>query len=469
MFYNYFKTAFRNLLRNKGYAAINVVGLAIGIAACLLIFLIIEFETSFDDFHKKKSQIFRVGTELVTRGGVTYDPGSSFPVGPQLRLDFPQIEQVASIFNQGGQITIDMAKGEQKKFKEDNFYYAEPEFFKMFDFELLDGDPSTCLRDPNSAMLTEATAQKYFDDWKTAIGKTIKYQNKTSFKICGILKNIPRNSDFPLSIVVPYSAIRKTYLSNNLNDWKSTFSDAYTFVVLPKGFSQNKFNAELKVFAKKYRSANNTADGLYAQPLREIHFDSRFGNYGGHTFSHSLVDALALIGIFLILIASVNFINLATAQAVNRSKEVGIRKVLGGIRRQLAVQFLAETFIVTLGATATAVGIAIIILPLLNQLLEVNIIMNFISQPALLLFLALVVVAVTFLSGIYPALVLSGFSPIIALKSKVSVKMTGGIFLRRGLVVLQFAIAQILIIGMLMNTFIRERWDHQAVQNGILC
>src|SRR5271170_3344492 len=153
MFYNYFKTAFRNLLRNRGYALINVVGLAVGIAACLLIFLVIEFETSFDDFHKKRNQIYRVGTETFSQDGVAYDPGSAFPVGPQIRLDFPQIKEVASIFNQGGQISIDDGNGGQKKFTEDNFYYAEPEFFKMFDFGFLSGDAASCLKDPNSALL----------------------------------------------------------------------------------------------------------------------------------------------------------------------------------------------------------------------------------------------------------------------------------------------------------------------------
>jgi putative ABC transport system permease protein len=450
MFYNYFKTAFRNLLRNKGYAVINIVGLAVGIAACLLIFLVIQFETSFDNFHKKKDQTYRLGTELNSQDGLSYTGGSAFPVGPQIRIDFPQVKEVASIFNNGGQITIEGDGSQQKKFNENNFFYVEPQFFKIFDFRWLAGSAETCLKDPNSAVLTQSTAEKYFGDWRSAIGKTFKYENKTPYKVCGILKNVPANTDFPLGIVVSYSALENTYIKNNLKDWVSTFGDAYTFVVLPPELSQNKFNAQLKTFAKKHKPAEYAADAPTAQPLTEMHFDDRFGNYSGHTFSHSLINALALIGIFLIVIASVNFINLATAQAVNRSKEVGIRKVLGSNRTQLAFQFIGETFLITLAATIIAVSVAAVALPFLNQLLEVKMTMSFITNPLLILFLAITVLLVTFLSGIYPAIILSGFNPITALKSKITSKMVGGLSLRRVLVVLQFVIAQVLIIGMLI-------------------
>src|SRR5579862_1509330 len=450
MFYNYFKTAFRNLLRNKGYAVINIVGLAVGIAACLLIFLVIQFETSFDNFHTKKNQIYRLGTGLNSQDGLSYTGGSAFPVGPQIRIDFPQVKQVASIFNNGGQVTIEGDSSPQKKFNENNFFYVEPEFFKVFDFGWLAGNAETCLKDPNSAVLTQSTAEKYFGDWRYAIGKTFKYENKTLYKVCGILKNVPANSDFPLGILVSYSALQNTYVKNNLSDWVSTFGDAYTFVVLPPELSQNKFNAQLKTFAKKHKPVEYAADAPTAQPLTEMHFDDRFGNYSGHTFSHSLINALALIGIFLIVIASVNFINLATAQAINRSKEVGIRKVLGSNRTQLAFQFIGETFLITLASMIIAVSMAAVALPFLNQLLEVKMTMSLVTNPVLLLFFAITVLLVTFLSGIYPAIILSGFNPITALKSKITSKMVGGLSLRRVLVVLQFVIAQVLIIGMLI-------------------
>ncbi len=450
MFRNYFKTAVRNLARNKSYALINVLGLAVGIAASLLIFLVIQFETSFDNFHKKKKSIYRIGTEFHNQDGVSYSDGVAFPTAPALRMDFPQIKEVASIFKNGNQITIEQENKSPKKLIENNFYYAEPAFFKMFDFGWLAGNAETCLKGPNSAVLTQATAEKYFGDWRSAIGKTIKYDNKTLYKITGILKNIPANSDFPLSVVVPYSALQNTYIKDNLNDWVSTFGGAYTFVVLPPELSPDKFNTQLKAFSKKHKPTEYAGDAPFAQPLTEMHYDDRFGNYNDHTFSHSLINALALIGIFLLVIACVNFINLATAQAVNRSKEVGVRKVLGSNRSQLAFQFLGETLLITIAAVIISLVIAEVALPFLNKLLETKMTMNFILNPWLIVFALTVAILVTLLSGLYPAIILSGFNPVTALKSKITSKMVGGISLRRALVVLQFAIAQILIIGMLI-------------------
>ncbi|MDB5229871.1 MAG: FtsX-like permease family protein [Chitinophagaceae bacterium] len=450
MIKNYFKTAFRNLKRNKTYAFINAMGLAVGIAACFLIFLVVRFETSFDNYHAKGKSIYRVGTAFHNQDGISYSEGVSFPVAKTLRLDFPQIKQVASLYRNNGQITALNGNVEIKKLNEHHFYYAEPQFFSMFDFKWLAGNARTSLNNPNNAVLTQATAEKFFGSWKAALGKTIKYENKDLYTITGILKNPPPNTDFPLSIVVPYSALQHTYIKNNLNDWVSTFGGASTFVVLPPELPVTKFNALLTSFAKKHKPVEYAKDGYVAQPLSEIHFDERFGNYRNHTFSHSLINALSLIGIFLIVIACVNFINLATAQAVNRSKEVGIRKVLGSKRSQLAWQFLGETALIVTIALAAAIIIAESALPFLNSLLEVEIKMNFFTDPSLILFVVCMAVSVTILSGLYPAIILSGFSPITALKSRVTSKMVGGISLRRGLVILQFSIAHVLIIGMLI-------------------
>lgn len=448
MFKNYIKTAFRNLKRNKSYALINTIGLAIGIAACFLIFLVVKFESSFDNFHPKRNSIYRVGTEFHTQDGVDYSASIAFPVAKGLRVDFPQIKEVAAIFRNGGQVTIEDGNAPSKKLQEDHFFYAEPEFFSMFNFGWLAGSPASSLSNPNNAVLTQETAEKYFGDWKSAIGKTIKYENEDLYTVSGIIKNIPYNSDFPLGVVVPYAALQHTNIRNNLEDWVSTFGGAYTFVVLPPDLTAAKFNAQLKAFAKKHKPAEYSGDTYVSQPLTEIHFDDRFGNFSGHTFSHALINALSLIGIFLILIACFNFINLATAQAVNRSKEVGVRKVLGSNRSQLAMQFLGETALIVLCSTLLAIAMAAIALPFLNQLLEVHMSISFLSDPSLITFVLVTAVTVTLLSGIYPAIILSGFNPITALKSRITAKMVGGISLRRALVIVQFAIAQILIIGM---------------------
>jgi putative ABC transport system permease protein len=449
MIKNYFKTAYRNFKRNKSYAFINTLGLTVGISACLLLFLIIQFESSFDNFHPKKNSIYRVGTEFHNQDGISYSDAVSFGVAKSLRIDIPQIKEVASIYGNGGQITIEN-NNQSKKFLEDHFYYAEPEFFTIFNFGWIQGSAKTSLDNPNNAVLTKSTAEKFFGNWKNSIGKTFKFDNKTIYTVTGILKDVPVNSDFPLSVVVPYSALQNTFLKDASNDWVSTYGSAYTFIVLPVNLSVEKFNEHLKIFAKKHKPAEYNQDTYIIQPLKEIHFDERFGNYNDHTFSHSLITALSLIGIFLLIIACVNFINLATAQAVNRSKEVGVRKVLGSSRKQLALQFMAETAIIVCIATSLAVIMAMGALPFLNKLLEVRIAMNFIENSSLIIFLIITAITVTLLSGIYPAVILSGFNPITALKSKITSEMIGGISLRRALVVLQFAIAHILIIGMIL-------------------
>ncbi len=452
MIRNYFKTAVRNLLRNKSYTAINIIGLAVGIAACLLIFLVVQFELSFDNFHSKKGKIYRVLSAFDTPEGMSYSSGVPFPVGPALRLDYPQIEKVAGIYGvNNDQITVDPDAVQPKKFMEERgIFFAEPEFFQMFDFPLLSGDMKTALKEPNTALLTQETAERYFGNWKGAIGKTIKYDNAQLLKITGILKNVPANTDFPLKVVASYATLKNMSVKNNLNDWVSTYSQAYCFAILPPGMSADKFNATLKAFVKKHKPAEYVRDGVMVQPVKEMHFDDRFGNFSGNTFGRDIITALTLIGLFLLIIACVNFINLATAQAVNRSREVGVRKVLGSNRMQLTAQFMSETAVITLFAVVIAVIIARLALPLLNQLLELQLRLSFINNPIIILFLLLTTVLVIVLSGFYPAMVLSGFNPITALKSKITSKMVGGISLRRGLVVLQFAIAQVLIIGMLI-------------------
>lgn len=450
MIKNYFKTAWRNIIRNKTYSILNTAGLSVGIAACLLIFLVIQYQLSFDNFHPKKENIYRIGSVFHNDDGIDYSDAVSLPVAGGLRIDYPQIKEVASILRTDGQITVDHLGSSPEKIIEKDFYYAEPQFFSIFNFPFLEGSANTSLKDPNNAVLTKAAAEKYFGDWKNAMGKSFTFENKTRYTVTGILKDIPANSDFPLGVVVPYSSIKQSNFKLNLDDWVSVFGGASTYLVLPENMSVASMNRSFDAFAKRHKPAEYNTDGYVLQPLSEIHFDERFGNYNRKTFSHKLVNILALIGLFLLVIACVNFINLATAQAVNRSKEVGIRKVLGSSRKQLVIKFLSEIALVVLGATIVAVGVAYLSLPFLNKLLETKISINFFLNPQLLLFLVVTVIMTTLLSGFYPALVLSGFNPIKALKNKIVQRSSGAISLRRGLVVFQFAIAQVLIIAMLI-------------------
>lgn len=451
MLRNYFKTAIRNLLRNKSYAAINIIGLAVGIAACLLIFLVVQFELSFDSYHSKKDKIHRVVSEFNTPEGVFHSSGVPFPVAPALRIDYPDIKVAAIYGVNNDQITIEQEGVTPKKFIEERgIFFAEPQFFDMFDFPLIAGNKKTALAETNTALLSQETAERYFGDWKTAIGKTVKYENKHLLKITGVLENPPANSDFPLKVVASYATLKQLSVNNNMNDWVSTFSQAYCFAILPPGTTPEKFNKSLTAFTKKHKPAEYARDNVILAPLSEMHFDDRFGNYNSRTFGRDIITALTLIGLFLLIIACVNFINLATAQAVNRSREVGVRKVLGSNRMQLAAQFISETAVITFFALVVAVIIAMLVLPLLNNLLQLQLSLSLLKNPSIILFLVLTTILVVVLSGAYPAMILSGFNPITALKSKITRQMVGGISLRRGLVVLQFAIAQVLIIGVMI-------------------
>jgi putative ABC transport system permease protein len=467
MIRNYFKTAWRSLLRNKSYAAINVAGLAIGIAACLLIFLVVQFETSFDNFHTNKDHIYRIVTISNDPDGVHIESGTPLPIAEGLRADFPELKQVAEILqNDGSHYSVQNADGSKKKFKEDQAYYCEPQFYSIFNFGWLAGDKNTALAEPNTVVLSEDEANRFFGDWHKAMGKIVRYENKTDLKVTGIVKDSPANTDFPIRLLVSYATDRQPGSDNygNLKDWVSTFGDNNCYVVLPNNISVSKFNADLKAMAKRRKPAPyNTAQFFGLQPLADMHYNGETGLYSGHSFSKQLLNVISLIGVFLLVIACVNFINLATAQAVNRSKEVGIRKVLGSNRKQLAVQFITETFIITIFAVILAIGLAQIALPFLNQLLEIKLSSAFLSEPVLWLFLIGTIILVTLLSGLYPAAVISGFNPITALKNKVMSRRATGISLRQVLVVFQFCIAQVLVIGTLVVVYQMQYFHNKSL------
>jgi ABC-type antimicrobial peptide transport system permease subunit len=449
MIRNYLKTAVRNLLRNKSHSLINIAGLVTGFAAFLLIFLVIQYEQSFDNFHKNKDRLYRVvrvGKNSVNR---EYRTGVPSPVTNTLRLDFPQLANAGAISSDNNiQVSVLDANGATlKKFKEaGGVFFAEPQFFSMFNFPLLEGNPSNAISDPNTVMLTKRIAEKYFGDWKNAIGKTLKMYG-LNIKITGILDNPPANTDFPLGLVLSYSTLVKY---TDMNNWGNISDENYCFVQLPAGYSPDQFNKMLSRFVDKHIASVNPNYDLVLQPMREMHYDERLGNFNGRTFSKDLILALSLIGLFLLVIGSVNFINLSTAQAINRAREVGVRKVLGGNRWQLVLQFLGETGIICLLSLLGSVIVTFICLPFLNRLLDIKMSPDILRSPAVILFMFCAFLLVTLLSGFYPALVLSGFNPVNALKSRITAESGRRISLRRVLVVFQFVIAQVLIIGTLV-------------------
>jgi predicted permease len=447
---NYFKTALRNLVRHKAFSIINIAGLAIGIASCLLLFTVVKYELSYDTFQPNYHEIYHVVTQDKFEDGITYNPGVPVPALEALRIDFPQITTGALFASYGSQVTVmgtNPATPTDKKFIEaTGFFFADPQFFQVFHYDWLAGSPSV-LEVPDNTVLTKRLAEKYFGDWKDAVGKFLKLDNKVTVKVAGIINNPPANSDFPLSIITSYKTAKANAEAYSYSDnWNTLSSNFQVFMLLPKNISVDNFNKQLLNFSKKNYVVRNSVKTSFLQPLGDIHFDKRFPNFGDHITSKSTLWTLLLIGLFIIVMACINFINLSTAQAVGRSKEIGIRKVLGSNRAQLFGQIIGETALIVIFSILLAFGISILCLPFIKHIASIQEPLDF-SNSESVLFLAGLGAAVTLLAGTYPALILSGFRPVLALKNKITSATVGGISIRRGLVVAQFAISQILIIA----------------------
>lgn len=448
MFSNYLKIAWRNIIRHKTYSVINVAGLAVGFAAFLLIFLVVRYEQSFDQFHVHKKQLYRLIRADRNPARESYRMGVPFPVAPGLRSSLSQLANAGAIVrDEFVQVIIkDNGSSATKRFREEEgVFFAEPQFFDMFSFPLVAGEYRNSLKIPGNVLLTQSLGDKYFGDWQKATGKMLRMDG-VAVRVCGVLKDMPANTDFPMKAVLSY-ATHQSYpdLKKFMNDWGFIEEDNYCFVQLNEGDSPAHFKRQLKEFSDKYIKPFNPNYFLSIQPLNEMHFDARYGTFDGRVFSNNLILMLSTIGIILLVLACVNFINLSTAQAVNRAREVGVRKVLGSNRRQLILQFLGEAAVISCFALFIGLGAALLCIPVVNNLLDVHLTASAFYQGNMVLFLFSALVTVILLAGFYPAFLLSGFNPARVLKSTLSAGQ-GRISLRRGLVVFQFFTAQALII-----------------------
>lgn len=444
MLKNYFKIAWRNLRRNKAYAIINIIGLSMGIACSILIFIWVSFHFSFDNFHPDANRIYRVVTEIHNENNGT-TPGVPPPFTKAFRNDYTFAEKTARVVGFGGTLVSLPEEKDNKKFQEDDgVAFAETEFFDIFRFPLVQGSGYKVLNEPNKALVTEHIAKKYFGT-TDAIGKKIRIDNKSDFIIAGILKDLPQNTDRRHEIYLSDYNLKdySPWIAND-KSWGGINSETHCFTRLKPGVTPAQVEKVFPGLKRKYYSDGDKNTFFFKmQPLADIHFNPDYNGY----LEKKYLWAFVLVAIFLITTACVNFVNLATAQAVNRAKEVGIRKVLGGLKSQLFWQFIAETALITFFALLVAYGLAWLGLPWLNSLFQTKLSINPFNNPLLLFFSVVVALLVTFLSGSYPGLVLSGFQPIAALKGKLTQKNLGGFSLRRVLVIFQFGISQLLIVG----------------------
>jgi putative ABC transport system permease protein len=454
MFKNYCITAYRNLVRNKRFGLINISGLAIGIASSILIFVVVHYELSYDTFQPGYQDIYQVAMENKSPDGTTYTPGTPYPTLDVLKSTFPQMTTGVLYAGSGSQLTVVAADGtpsKEKRFIEDNgVFFADADLFKVFKTGWLYGS-AAALDQPNKIVLSKKMAEKYFGDWKQASGKYIRMDNLNTLQVAGIIADPPGNSDFQFGVIASYPVLKSNPYYPYTKEWGSTSSNEQLYVLLNPGQSLASVNARLAKFSHEQfgHGMKGWKRTIFLRPLSILHFDTRMENVGDHVTNKSTLWTLSLIALFILIMACINFVNLSTVQAVNRSKEIGVRKVLGSSRWNLLWQILGETSFIVGISILLAIIFTEICLPYIKNIASINESVSLLNwQMAVYLFG--VFVTVTLLAGLYPAFIASGFSPILALKNKINSASVGGISLRRTLVILQFAISQVLIVGTLI-------------------
>ncbi|WP_448103714.1 ABC transporter permease [Pedobacter panaciterrae] len=449
MFYINIKIALRNLWKHRGYTFINTVGLSIGMTCALIIFLFIRQYLSADNFHPNADRIFRVvslgnGTE-----GKVPMMGVPVPMAGALRTDFPQLEKVANLV-QGYHLVEVVGEDRSTKqyYKEyGTAFYTDPAIFDIFNFPWALGEPAS-LNAPNHIALTQSTATQYFGNWQNAMGKKLKLNgDETFYEVTGIIKDLPKNTDFPIHLVISY----QNFGNATSMRWNSVNMGHNCYVMVKPNTDIKQLQVQLDGYTKKYYDAKDPLSNTHLfQPFSDVHLDSKFGNFSPRRYTPLQINSLRILGSLILLIACINFINMATAQAIGRSKEVGIRKVLGSNRKQLLFRFLAETFVITFVAITIACIATEIALPAVGNFLGQQIPFNILQYPVMLAFILILWLAVSFLAGLYPAVFVSGYNPINALKNKISQGNKGIWSLRSVLLIFQFTITLIFIIGTLV-------------------
>ncbi|MEO6978148.1 MAG: ABC transporter permease, partial [Mucilaginibacter sp.] len=438
MIRNYIKIAFRNLWRHKSFSLINIIGLAVGMTACFLIFMYVRFELSYDKFNQNFDSVYRLNTDIKSPTEVLHWNSASAPMGPALQQDFPEVKANARLFGYGF-----LVEYQNHRFQENNIQFTDPAIFKIFTFPFVAGDPETALKEPFSIVLTETAAKKYFGNGD-ALGKSLRLDGKTLVKVTGVIKDVPLNSHFTFDMLIPTSTMEPMKLIN-MKEW-GNFSN-FTYLLLEKDYNPAGLQAKLPGFLRKHISEDQRRRGynydLFIEPLKEIYMD----NFRGAPVngSKSNVYIFSIVAIFILLIACINFVNLTTARASERAKEVGIRKVVGAAKEQLTAQFLGESIIICMIAFVVSAALSVVMLPLFNTLAGKIISQNIFAHGYILILFAISLI-IGCLAGFYPALVLTNFSILSVLKGKFTTSVKG-IFLRKGLVVVQFTISIVLIVG----------------------
>ncbi len=445
MFKNFLLVTFRSLLKNRLSSLVNIIGLAIGMTAFILIIQYVRYELSYDDFHTKSSRIYRVQQDRYNKGKITtqWAAGCS-AVGQALHKNFPEVENFTRFQKWNGVFSYG-----EKKFREEEIYLADTSFFEIFSFKLLEGDPYTTLRNPMEMVVSESSARKYFGD-ENPIGKALRYNGGSEFMITGIFEDIPRNSHLKPDIIVSWATLVKFRGEDVNTAWQ--WDGFYNYIILNPASDYTKFEAKIPDFIEAEIGEDMeqwTAGVVFnLQPLNSIHLNSDFMFEAEPNGNARSVYALLIIAIFLVLIAWINYINLSTSRALERAREVGMRKVIGAFRKHLLGQFLLESILVNLLAILLAIILVRLLSPSFNLLTGEFLDYSLPGNPGFWIAVLLMFIVGAFLSGIYPALFLSAFKPTTVFQG-VSELRVGGMGMRRILVIFQFASSLLLIAGTL--------------------
>jgi putative ABC transport system permease protein len=447
MIKNYLKVSIRNLIKHKGYAFINILGLAVGIAASVLIFLYIANELSYDKFHEKAGRTYRITADWSNKGDSRiHQLGTPFILAKTIREKYPQVESITQLVGPLGDVII---RYRDTAFKETEAFGAEPSFFDVFSFPLLKGNPETSLRDPNMMVMTQSLAKKYFGD-EDPVGKTIEMQalgEKQFFQVTGVMKDIPQNSHFRFDMLISMNTV---YPEPNMG-WD--YNNYTTYLTLQEGVTQSLMEEKLVEIDKvHYEGGREHIPWIWTlEPITQIHLHSDLVTGNQPNGSMAYIRLFTIVAILILLIAGINFVNLATARSARRAKEVGLRKVVGSLKRQLIQQFLTESVMMSLIALVFAVILIQAALPFYGNLTGKTLALSYFGDPFVIPGLLGLALGVGILAGLYPAFFLSSFKLIHVLKgSSLTGRGRGALFLRNGLVVFQFAMSVLLIIGSLV-------------------
>ena len=447
---NYLKIALRVLKRHAGYTAINVAGLTLGLAGCLLIVQYVAFEYSFDAFNENAESLYRVVKAESQGEPNAWGANGGYAMGPALAQEVPEVARFTRLHPEYDNAIVSNPAQPDKTFEEDAVYYADSTFFEMFSYPLVQGEPGQALSEPGTVLLSEQTARKYFGS-ENPVGQVLDVEGWISgtFRVIGVFEEVPANSHLQFDLLLPMADLLQKSYSDPRDAWN--WENFITYVQLRENEGRAAVDQKITSVLRDHweEAFGLTSTTMYArlQPLRDVHLNDNIFTPKTVVGSYRAVYFFTLIGLVTLLIALVNYVNLATARALNRAREVGVRKAVGAQRRQLVIQFLSES-VLTMGiATALAVGLSFWMRPVVNDLAGTSLTNAMWASPSVWIAFVVVFGAATLLAGLYPAFVLSSFEPGAVLKGKGRGTAASGAWLRRGLVVFQFAAAIVLLVG----------------------